>query len=119
MDPEKVSAVRDWSAPKTVRQVRSFLGFVGYYRRFIKNFSKIAKPLNQLLSGTGRPRGRGSPTIEWSSECGAAFQKLKQELLQAPILAYADFTKPFVLYTDASNLGLGRCWPNGRKGQNG
>lgn len=48
-DPEKVSAVQEWTAPRTVRQVRSFLGFVGYYRRFIKDFAKIAKPLNQLL----------------------------------------------------------------------
>uniref|UniRef100_A0A8C1WKU1 Gypsy retrotransposon integrase-like protein 1 n=1 Tax=Cyprinus carpio TaxID=7962 RepID=A0A8C1WKU1_CYPCA len=107
VDPEKVAAVREWSAPKTVRQVRSFLGFVGYYRRFIKGFSKIAKPLNQLLAGTGRPRGRGSPSIMWDPECEAAFQQLKQELLQAPILAYADFNLPFILYTDASNLGLG------------
>ncbi len=61
VDPEKVSVVQGWSAPKTVRQVRSFLGFVGYYRRFIKDFSKIARPLNQLLVGSGRPRGRGSP----------------------------------------------------------
>lgn len=107
VDPEKVSAVREWGAPKTVRQLRSFLGFVGYYRRFIKNFSKIAKPLNQLLAGIGRPQGRGSPAIEWSPDCEAAFQMLKQELLQAPILAYADFTEPFILYKDASNLGLG------------
>ncbi len=107
VDPEKVSVVQGWSAPKTVRQVRSFLGFVGYYRRFIKDFSKIAKPLNQLLVGSGRPRGRGSPPVAWDSACDVAFQRLKQELLQAPILAYADFTQPFVLYTDASNLGLG------------
>lgn len=107
VDPEKVSAVREWKAPKTVRQVRSFLGFVGYYRRFIKDFSKIARPLNHLLAGTGRPRGRGSPSIAWDSECETAFRRLKQELLQAPILAYADFNQPFVLYTDASNLGLG------------
>lgn len=107
VDPEKVSAVREWAAPQTVKQVRSFLGFVGYYRRFIKDFSKIAKPLNQLLAGTGRPRGRGSPAILWSPECEAAFRRLKDELLRAPILAYADFSKPFVLYTDASNLGLG------------
>ncbi|XDV48519.1 hypothetical protein PO909_017918 [Leuciscus waleckii] len=57
--------------------------------------------------GTGRPRGRGSPRIVWSPECTMAFQRLKQELLQAPILAYADFTKPFIVYTDASNCGLG------------
>ena len=107
VDPGKVSAVKDWKAPRTVRQVRSFLGFVGYYRRFIKDFSKIAKPLNQLLVGTGRNRGRGSPNVDWDANCESAFQTLKQELLQAPILAYADFAKPFLLYTDASNLGLG------------
>lgn len=107
VDPEKVAAVQGWEAPKTVRQVRSFLGFVGYYRRFIKDFSKIAKPLNQLLAGTGRPRGRGSPSIAWSPVCESAFQRLKQELLQAPILGYADYSQPFILYTDASNLGLG------------
>ncbi len=85
VDPEKVSVVQGWSAPKTVRQVRSFLGFVGYYRRFIKDFSKIAKPLNQLLVGSGRPRGRGSPPVAWDSACDVAFQRLKQELLQAPL----------------------------------
>lgn len=106
-DPDKVAAVQDWQPPGTVRQVRSFLGFVGYYRRFIKDFSKIAKPLNALLMGTGRQRRRGSPPIEWTVECESAFQKLKQELLQAPILAYADFAQPFVVYTDASNCGLG------------
>ncbi len=90
-----------------MRQVRSFLGLVGYYRRYIKDFSKIAKPLNQLLVGSGCPHGRGSPPVAWHSACDVAFQRLKQELLQAPILAYADFTQPFVLYTDASNLGLG------------
>lgn len=106
-DPEKVSAVQEWQAPKRVRQVRAFLGFVGYYRRFIKDFSKIAKPLNELLVGTGRPRGRQSPPITWGPECESAFQRLKTELLQAPILAYADFAQPFTLYTDASNAGLG------------
>lgn len=106
-DPEKVTAVQGWSAPKTVREVRAFLGFVGYYGRFVKDFSKIAKPLNALLAGTGRPRGRASPSVTWSPECEAAFQRLKAELLKAPILAYADFSQPFILYTDASNLGLG------------
>ncbi|KAK7925039.1 hypothetical protein WMY93_007349 [Mugilogobius chulae] len=106
-DPDKVAAVSDWKPPTTVRQVRSFLGFVGYYRRFIKDFSKIAKPLNGLLIGTGRSRGRRSPPIEWTEQCEAAFQRLKHELLQAPILAYANYNLPFVLYTDASNSGLG------------
>lgn len=76
-DPDTVSAVQEWQPPRTVRQVRSFLGFVGYYRRFIKDFSKIAKPLNGLLVGTGCPQRRGSPAMQWSSECAAAFQRLK------------------------------------------
>ncbi|KAG5284705.1 hypothetical protein AALO_G00029590 [Alosa alosa] len=67
-DPDKVSTVQEWQPPKTVRQVRAFLGFVGYYRRFIKDFSKIAKPLNGLLTGTGRPQRRGSPPIQWNDD---------------------------------------------------
>lgn len=117
VDPEKVVAVQEWAVPKTVRQVRSFLGFVGYYRRFIKDFSKIARPINQLLGGMGRVRGRGSPSIQWDPACEAAFQKLKQELLQAPILAYADFTQPFILYTDASHLGLGAVLAQKQQGE--
>uniref|UniRef100_A0A8C2JKG0 ribonuclease H n=1 Tax=Cyprinus carpio TaxID=7962 RepID=A0A8C2JKG0_CYPCA len=117
VDPEKVVAVQEWAAPKTVHQVRSFLGFMGYYRRFIKDFSKIARPINQLLEGMGRVRGRGSPSIQWDPACEAAFQKLKQELLQAPILAYADFTQPFILYTDASHLGLGAVLAQKQQGE--
>lgn len=99
--------VQEWQRPQTVRQVQAFLGFVGYYRRFIKDYTKIARPLNALLVGNGCPRGRGSPPVAWSPECDAAFQRFKRELLQAPFLAYADFSQPFVLYTDASNSGLG------------
>lgn len=106
-DPEKVIAVQNWDTPTTVRQVRSFLGFVGYYRQFIKDFSKIAKPLNELLRGTGRSRGRHSHPIQWTEESETAFKQLKQNLVQAPILAYADYTQPFVVYTDVSNCGLG------------
>ncbi|XP_070819607.1 uncharacterized protein [Chaetodon trifascialis] len=106
-DSDKVAAVAGWQPPGTVRQVRAFLGFVGYYRRFIRGFSKIAKPLNELLAGTGCSRGRRSPSVQWTDQCEAAFQQLKRELLQAPILAYADYTLPFIIYTDASNCGLG------------
>lgn len=73
----------------------------------LKTSLKIAKPLNELLAGTGRNRGRRSPPVHWTEQCEKAFQQLKQELLQAPILAYADYTLPFIVYTDASNCGLG------------
>lgn len=106
-DPEKVSAVQGWEPPRTVRQVRSFLGFVDYSRHFIKGLSEIAKPLNQLLSGTRHSRVRGSPSVNWDQVCEAVFQSLKIECLRAPILAYADFTRSFILYTDASDAGLG------------
>ena len=74
---------------------------------FIKDFLKIAKPLNDLLRGTGWARGRQSHSIDWTEDCEIAFKQLKQELLQVPILAFADYTQPFILNTDASNLGLG------------
>ncbi|KAL2102866.1 hypothetical protein ACEWY4_002034 [Coilia grayii] len=103
-DPEKVSAVQQWPIPKTVKEVRAFLGFVGYYRRFISGFSCIAAPLHKLLQGT---TGTKMTRIQWTEDCQEAFEQLKQALLQAPILAFADFTLPFILYTDASFHGLG------------
>ncbi|KAG1949143.1 hypothetical protein F2P79_011956 [Pimephales promelas] len=103
-DPDKVAVVRDWATPMTVKQVRSFLGFAGYYRRFIPAFSKVAAPLHQLLQGQAN---RSSAPIQWTPSCQVAFDNLKQALLSAPILAYADFQLPFRLYTDASLDGLG------------
>ena len=80
-------------------QVRSFLGLVGHYRRFIKGFSKIAPPLNKLLE-------KNKPFV-WTEECTKAYQELKDLLLKEPVVAYPDFSVPFRLYTDASNIGLG------------
>ena len=85
--------------------VRSFLGFVGYYRRFIKDFAKIAAPLNRLLQG-GRTTSKNTPVV-WSTTCEQAFCQLKSALVSSPILAYADFSLPFRLYTDTSLDGLG------------
>lgn len=104
-DPAKTAAVKEWPVPQTVRQVRSFLGFAGYYRRFIPAFSKIAMPLNALTRNTAHDK-RSTP-VNWSDECQQAFDSLKEALLHAPILAYADFSLPFRLYTDASFEGLG------------
>ena len=104
VDPEKTAAVRGWPIPTTVKEVCSFLGFAGYYRRFVSGFSKVAGPLNSLLQGMGNTKKAG---ITWTPACQAAFEGLKGALLQAPVLAFADFNAPFRLYTDASLQGLG------------
>ena len=94
-----LDSIQKISTPTAVTQVRSFLGLVGYYHRFIKGFSKIAAPLNRLLE-------KNCP-FKWYDEYPRAYQELKALLLQEPVVAYPDFTVPFRLYTDASNIGLG------------
>lgn len=106
-DPAKVDAVRNWPVPTTIKDVRAFLGLAGYYRRFIAGFAKIARPLNSLLTGIPADKKAGSRSITWTEACEEAFRTLKTALVEAPVLAYADFTLPFRLYTDASNQGLG------------
>jgi hypothetical protein len=98
-DPAKVSAVTDIKPPKTVKQARSFLGLTGYYRRFVTGFSSIASPIYALLEKNRK--------YVWTEGCQTAFDTLKEKLTTAPILAYPDFSIPFRLYTDASNLGIG------------
>jgi hypothetical protein len=99
VDPEKVQEVMDWKPPTTVRQIRSFLGLAGYYRRFIPDFSRIAKPMTELL--------KKGVKYEWSQKCEDAFHTLRQHLTTAPVLAQPDNTKPFEVYCDASGTGLG------------
>ena len=112
-DPEKISALSSWPVPTNVKALRSYLGFTGYYRRFIKDYAKIVKPLNDLLVGhpTHKPvskkKKRCSVPWIWGEAQQGAFDALKQKLSSPPILAYADFSKPFVLHTDASSEGLG------------
>jgi hypothetical protein len=79
VDPSKVRDILDWEPPKSVYQVRSFLGLVGYYRRFIPNFSKISKPITELLK-------KGTKYV-WSKECNEAFQTLKKLLMTLLVLA--------------------------------
>ena len=86
-DPRLLDSIRDIQPPMTVSQVCSFLGLVGYYRRFIKGFSNIAAPLNWLLEKNKH--------FEWTDECMAAYEKLKAVLLQRPVVAYPDFSIPF------------------------
>jgi hypothetical protein len=99
VDPEKVQEVMDWKPPTTVRQIRSFLGLAGYYRRFIPDFSRIAKPMTELL--------KKGVKYNWSQKCEDAFHTLRQHLTTAPVLAQPDNTKPFEVYCDASGTGLG------------
>ncbi|KAF8088687.1 hypothetical protein N665_0532s0047 [Sinapis alba] len=98
-DPEKVQAIREWPRPTTVTEVRSFLGLAAYYRKFVKDFSFIAKPLTKLT-------GKGVPFI-WAEETEKAFNTLKEALTTAPVLALPEQGKPYTVYTDASRVGLG------------
>ncbi|XP_078658200.1 tenascin-X-like [Branchiostoma floridae x Branchiostoma belcheri] len=116
-DPEKCAVLRDWPVPKTSKQVKSFLGFCSYYRRFVKDFSKIAQPLHKLTIGQNK-KGRKQSTakFEWSTECQQAFDTLRSRLMGADILAYPDFELPFILYIDASHDGLGAVLSQEQKG---
>ena len=100
-EPAKIKAVQEIAPPTSVKEIRMFLGFVGYYRRFINNFSAVAQPLNSLL--------RKSTEWKWGVEQQDAFEALRDALVAAPILQMPDFTKNFTIRTDASYLGLGAC----------
>ncbi|GKA33835.1 putative reverse transcriptase domain-containing protein, partial [Tanacetum coccineum] len=99
VDPSKIEPVKNCKVPITPTEVRSFLGLAGYYRRFIENFSKIAKSLTILT--------QKSKTFEWGEEQELAFQTLKDKLCNAPVLALLDREEDFVVYCDASGIGLG------------
>ncbi|GJS03063.1 putative reverse transcriptase domain-containing protein [Tanacetum coccineum] len=99
MDPTKIDSIKDWASPKTLTEIRQFLGLAGYYRRFIKGFSKIAKPMTKLT--------QESVKFEWGDKEEAAFQMLKQKLCSAPILELPEGIENFVVYYDASHKGLG------------
>ena len=108
-NPKKVEAVAKWPTPKTVYDVRSFLGFVGYYRRFIKDFSKIAKPIREVITGLENQSKRSAKKtfVEWTEAADSAFEHLKKLCISTPIWAYPDYKLPFVLHTDSSSEGLG------------
>ena len=89
----------DWKPPTTIHQIRIFLGLIGYYRRFIPDFSRIAKPMTELLK-------KGVKFV-WDDKCEKAFHTLREQLTTAPVLAQPDNTKSFDVYCDASGTGLG------------
>lgn len=138
-DPAKIETVKSWPCPSNVKELKSFLGFSGYYRRFIEHYSRIAKPLNELTKQYEPLRKRGSgksqkkteksePTEKrpspstpfgdkWTSACQQSFDTLIEKLTTSPVLGFADYQAPFILHTDASTLGLGAALYQESNGQ--
>ena len=108
-DNRKVEAVENFPQPNTVKQLKSFLGLAGYYRRFVPQFSKIAAPLHKLLKKEAK--------FSWGVDQEIAFRTLKQKLTSKPILKYPDFSEEFILTTDASNDGAGAILSQGEIGK--
>ena len=111
-DPDKINAVKSWPAPTNVDELRRFLGFIGFYRRFIQDFAKIARPLHNLLGGPikkrrGKQNTKQQPVYHWGQMEQESFEQLIHRCCTAPVLAYADYNKPFIVHTDASKDGLG------------
>ena len=120
-DPTKIAALTTWPKPQNVKELKSFLGFSGYYRRFIRDYAKIARPLNDLTVGYYPPRKSNKsyakhnvgidpkkPFAEkWTTKCDESFNTLIHKLTTAPILGFADAKKPYIVHTDASIHGLG------------
>lgn len=98
-DPQKVTTVTAWPTPANTKDLRGFLGLAGYYRKFVRHFGVLAKPLTELL--------RKHVVFPWTPAHEDSFQALKSALTSAPVLALPDFSKPFSIETDASNSGIG------------
>ena len=95
-------AVKEWMEPTSLTEVRSFLGLCSYCRKFVKDFAAIAKPLHNLTTKS---------QFKWTDECQTSFDKLKQVLTSGPLLAHPDFSKQFILDTDASDKAIGAVLP--------
>lgn len=108
-NPDKVVTIKEIRVPKNPKDIKSFLGLVGYYRKFIPNFSLLAKPLTTLL--------KKNQKFEWSKKCQSSFEELKNILTTEPLLQYPDFAREFLLTTDASNEAIGSILSQGPLGK--
>jgi hypothetical protein len=107
-DPSKIEKISNWATPKTVEDLRSWLGLCGYYRKFIKNYAKIVCPLEEKCKDTWTSKRKKTSTqLEWNDECQSAFQTLKEALTSAPILTYPTANDQFILDCDASHDCVG------------
>jgi transposase InsO family protein len=97
---DKIKAIRDFKQPTTLKQTRSFLGLINYYRKYFKDFSTLTYPINKLLK-------KNNKVFAWSEEASVAFENLKKKMIEPPILAYPDFNKTFIITCDASNVAVG------------
>ncbi|KAG5276960.1 hypothetical protein AALO_G00111880 [Alosa alosa] len=130
-DPQKIEALKTWPVPRNLKELRSFLGFSGYYRRFVKDYSRITKPLNDLMAGYPPLRkssnGKGKMNQyfhpkesfghRWTLECQKAFDEIINKLTTAPVLGFANPQLPCILHTDASTTGLGAALYQEQDGQ--
>ncbi|KAL6427141.1 hypothetical protein ACFW04_008643 [Cataglyphis niger] len=108
-DPAKIRAVKEFPTPRNAKNIKQFLGLAGFYRRFIPNFSKTVRPLTNLL--------KKEESFDWTDEQESAFVQLREALCTEPILQYPDFTKPFVVTTDASGYAIGGILSQGSIGK--
>jgi hypothetical protein len=99
MDPVKLSGIRDWPTPTSVKQVRGFIGFANFYRRFIRKFSELVLSINNLLQKDTK--------FDWNDQCQEAFETLKRRFLEEPVLMVLDYSKPFQIESDASKYASG------------
>ena len=106
---EKIEVMKSWPIPSKKEEVQSFLGLASYYRRFVGNFAITAEPLNRLT--------RKNVNFKWDADCEEAFIKLREALINPPVLVYPDFTEKFILTTDASGVGIGAVLSQVQKGQ--
>lgn len=130
-DPDKTAALKTWPKPNNLKELRTFLGFSGYYRRFVKDYSKIVKPLNELTAGYPPLRKRAKTIVNpvkyynpkdlfgdrWTPACQVAFNTIIEKLTTAPILGFANPKLPYILHTDASISGLGAALYQEQEGQ--